>query len=48
MRFILREKSGDNYSFALPGFPGILKKRVSNDFKNQIIEGIKKNDPGFL
>jgi Cdc6-like AAA superfamily ATPase len=48
MRFILREKARNNFSFALTGFPGILKKRVSHDYKNQIIEEIKKNDPGTL
>lgn len=48
MRFILRDKDGDNYSFALPVFPGILKKRVSYDFKNRIIEEIKKNEPKSL
>ena len=39
--FILQDKGRDNYSFALPVFPGILKKRVDHNFKNRIIEEIK-------
>jgi hypothetical protein len=42
MRFILLEKGSDNYSFALPVFPGILKKRIDNDFKKGLISETKK------
>jgi Cdc6-like AAA superfamily ATPase len=42
MFFILKDKGRDNYSFALPVFPGILKKRVDHNFKNRIIHEIKK------
>lgn len=41
MLFILQDKGRENYSFALPVFPGILKKRVDHNFKNRIIEEIK-------
>ena len=42
MRFILLDKGNENYGFALPVFPGILKKRIDNDFKNSLIEGLKR------
>jgi hypothetical protein len=42
MRFILVDKGNENYSFALPVFPGILKKRIDNDFKNSLIDELKR------
>lgn len=44
MRFILLDKTSDRYSFALPFFPGILRKRIDNDYKNQIIRELQKNE----
>lgn len=43
MRFILSDREKDGYSFALPIFPGILEKRIDNEFKQEIIEEIKTN-----
>jgi Cdc6-like AAA superfamily ATPase len=42
MRFILVDKGNENYCFALPVFPGILKKRIDNDFKNSLIDELKR------
>lgn len=42
MRFILQDKGNENYSFALPVFPGILKKRIDNDFKMSLIDELKR------
>jgi hypothetical protein len=42
MRFILLDKGNENYGFALPVFPGILEKRIDNDFKNSLIQGLKR------
>lgn len=44
MRFILVDKSPDIYSFALPEFPNILRKRTDEDYKQELIEEIKKHD----
>jgi hypothetical protein len=44
MRFILLDKGKDRYSFALSIFPGILEKRVDNEFKQEIIKEIKANE----
>jgi hypothetical protein len=44
MRFILIDNGRDRYSFALSIFPGILGKRIDNEFKQEIIEEIKTND----
>jgi hypothetical protein len=41
IRFILEDKGNNNYCFALPIFPGILRKRISDDYANDIIEKIK-------
>lgn len=41
IRFILEDKGNKNYCFALPIFPGILRKRISDDYTNDIIEQIK-------
>jgi Cdc6-like AAA superfamily ATPase len=43
MRFILLDNGKNRYSFALSIFPGILKKRIDNEFKQEIIEEIKAN-----
>jgi hypothetical protein len=37
MRFILLDKGKDNYCFALPVFPEILRKRIDEYLKNKII-----------
>lgn len=37
MRFILLDMEDEKYCFALKVFPGILKKRISEDLKNDII-----------
>ena len=42
VRFILLEE-GENYRFALPIFPVILKKRVNNAYKENTIKEIKSN-----
>jgi hypothetical protein len=42
LRFILQDMGMDKYSFAFPLFPVILKKRLDDDFKNLIIEEIKR------
>ena len=42
VRFFLMNKE-KSYWFALPDFPGILTKRVDNDFKNETIKEIKSN-----
>lgn len=43
MRFILLDNGKNRYSFALSIFPGILEKRIDNEFKQEIIEEIKAN-----
>jgi Cdc6-like AAA superfamily ATPase len=42
MRFLLLDKGNENYCFALPVFPGILEKRIDNDFKNSLIQELKR------
>lgn len=42
MRFILMDRGNENYCFALPVFPGILAKRIDNDFKNSLIDELKR------
>jgi Cdc6-like AAA superfamily ATPase len=42
MRFILADKGNENYCFALPVFPGILEKRIDDDFKNSLIDELKR------
>lgn len=44
MRFILLDKTSDRYTFALPFFPGILRKRIDNDYKSQIIKELQKHE----
>jgi Cdc6-like AAA superfamily ATPase len=44
MRFILLDAGRDQYKFALPGFPWMLKRRVGDDFKNKTIREIKENE----
>lgn len=44
MRFILVDAGREQYSFALPEFPGMLKRRVGDDFKNKTIRKIRDNE----
>jgi Cdc6-like AAA superfamily ATPase len=44
MRFILVDAGRDQYSFALPEFPGMLKRRIGDDFKNKTIRKLKENE----
>lgn len=41
MRFIFLDKGRDQYIFALPQFPEILKRYVDDDLKKNLIEDIK-------
>jgi Cdc6-like AAA superfamily ATPase len=43
LRFILVDIERDKYSFALSIFPGILKKRIDEDYKKGIIQEIKSH-----
>jgi hypothetical protein len=44
MRFILLDSGKDQYKFALPEFPGMLKRRVGDDFKNKTIKDVRENE----
>jgi hypothetical protein len=41
MRFIFLDQGRDRYSFALPLFPDILKKRIGRDFIKNLIKEVK-------
>jgi hypothetical protein len=41
MRFILTDEGNDNYKFALPVFPGILRRRIDDEYKKDLIEEMK-------
>jgi hypothetical protein len=41
LRFILQDNGEGRFSFALPVFPGMLKKRIDEDFKESLIREVK-------
>jgi hypothetical protein len=41
LRFILIDKGQGRYSFALPHFPAMLKKRINSDFKESLIKRLQ-------
>jgi hypothetical protein len=43
MRFILQDNGEGRFSFALPAFPGMLKKRIDEDFKESLIREVRGN-----
>lgn len=43
MRFILMDVEENRYAFALPNFPDILKKRINDSYKKQMVKEIMKN-----
>jgi len=44
MRFILKDHGKNNFSFALPAFPLMIKKRIDEDFRESLIREVIEND----
>jgi hypothetical protein len=44
MRFILKDHGKNNFSFALPAFPQMIKKRIDEDFRESLIREVIEND----
>lgn len=44
MRFILKDHGKNNFSFALPAFPLMIKKRIDEDFRESLIREVLEND----
>lgn len=44
MRFILKDHGKNNFSFALPAFPLMIKKRIDVDFRESLIQEVIEND----
>ncbi len=48
MRFILKDSGKGRFSFALPVFPGMLKKRIDEDFKATLLQELNSRDSGAI
>lgn len=44
LRFILKDYGKNNFSFALPAFPLMIKKRIDEDFRESLIREVIEND----
>jgi hypothetical protein len=44
MRFILKDHGKNNFSFALPAFPQMIKKRIDEDFRESLIREVIEDD----